>query len=52
MKNSLEHENQKLQDQLGLKLEKDAIIKYENKEQKMEQSVLAATVTDLQEKLE
>ena len=52
MKNSLEAENHRLQEQLGIKLEKDAKTSYETKENQMEQSVLTATVNDLQDKLE
>lgn len=52
MKNSLEAENTRLQEQLGLKLEKDAKMTYQVKEDQMDQSALTATVNDLQDKLE
>lgn len=52
MKNSLEAENRRLQEQLGVKLEKDTKNSYENKESQMDQSALTATVNDLQDKLE
>lgn len=52
MKNSLEAENSRLQEQLGVKLEKDATANYKVKETQMDQSALTATVNDLQDKLE
>lgn len=52
MKNSLEAENSRLQEQLGVKLEKDATANYKVKESQMDQSALTATVNDLQDKLE
>jgi len=36
MKNSLEAENRRLQEQLGVKLEKDTKNSYENKESQMD----------------
>ena len=52
MKNSLEAENRRLLEQLGVKLEKDTKNSYENKESQMDQSALTATVNELQDKLE